>query len=121
MSPGGHTSEALALLSSVDFARYRPRMYFVSHGDILSAKKAIELEADKNSGSPPHIVSTQYSLLNCRSDHALPDLLNSFIILYMCVLSFCLDRGRARKMVVRIDFFGGRSRSDSSGSWVEFA
>lgn len=38
----------------------------------------------------------------------------------VCVLSICLDRGRARKMVVRIDFFGGRSRSDSSSSWVEF-
>jgi len=41
---GGHTSEALTLVSSLDCRRYRRRIYLVSDGDVLSAQKAHELE-----------------------------------------------------------------------------
>lgn len=41
---GGHTSEALALVSTIDFLRYSPRKYIISEGDTLSARKATELE-----------------------------------------------------------------------------
>lgn len=54
---GGHTSEALALLSGLDFDRYCPRKYVVSQGDILSAKKAITLESERASDSAPQHVS----------------------------------------------------------------
>ncbi|GJE95471.1 glycosyltransferase family 1 protein [Phanerochaete sordida] len=49
LGSGGHTSEALALLAGLDFARYTPRTYVLSSGDALSAKKAIALEAAKAS------------------------------------------------------------------------
>ena len=45
--PGGHTSEALSLVSALDFSRYTPRTYLVSEGDSLSAQKAIALEGLK--------------------------------------------------------------------------
>ena len=44
---GGHTTEALALVSGLDFARYTPRTYIISDGDTLSAQKARELEGRK--------------------------------------------------------------------------
>ena len=44
---GGHTTEALALVSGLDFARYTPRTYIISDGDTLSAQKAHELEERK--------------------------------------------------------------------------
>ncbi|KAL1748809.1 glycosyltransferase family 1 protein [Schizophyllum fasciatum] len=47
LGSGGHTSEALALLSGIDFDRYTPRTYFISEGDALSAQKAIDLENAK--------------------------------------------------------------------------
>lgn len=47
LGSGGHTSEALHLLSSLDFTRYTPRRYIVSEGDHLSAQKAIKLEQSK--------------------------------------------------------------------------
>ncbi|KAI0093060.1 oligosaccharide biosynthesis protein Alg14-like protein [Irpex rosettiformis] len=49
LGSGGHTTEALTLLSSLDFARYSPRTYIVSCGDTLSAKKAVALESLKAS------------------------------------------------------------------------
>jgi beta-1,4-N-acetylglucosaminyltransferase len=45
--PGGHSSEALSLVSALDFSRYTPRTYLVSEGDSLSAQKAKALEALK--------------------------------------------------------------------------
>jgi hypothetical protein len=45
--PGGHSSEALSLVSALDFSRYTPRTYLVSEGDSLSAQKAIALEGLK--------------------------------------------------------------------------
>ena len=44
---GGHTTEALALVSALDFERYTPRTYIISDGDTLSAQKARELEERK--------------------------------------------------------------------------
>ena len=44
---GGHTTEALALVSALDFARYTPRTYIISGGDTLSAEKAREMEESK--------------------------------------------------------------------------
>jgi len=44
---GGHTTEALALVSALDFARYTPRTYIISDGDTLSAEKAREMEERK--------------------------------------------------------------------------
>jgi hypothetical protein len=46
---GGHTSESLALVSSLNFARYTPRTYIISEGDTLSAKKAVALEMSRSS------------------------------------------------------------------------
>ncbi|KAH9858815.1 oligosaccharide biosynthesis protein Alg14 like-domain-containing protein [Lenzites betulinus] len=47
LGSGGHTSEALSLLSALDFARYFPRTYFIGEGDSLSMRKALELESLK--------------------------------------------------------------------------
>jgi len=46
LGSGGHTTEALGLLSRVDFARYTPRTYIVSDGDTLSAQKARSMETN---------------------------------------------------------------------------
>ncbi|KAH8118986.1 glycosyltransferase family 1 protein [Phellopilus nigrolimitatus] len=46
LGSGGHTSEALALISTLDFIRYSPRKYIVSEGDSLSAQKVAELERE---------------------------------------------------------------------------
>ncbi|KAI9507433.1 glycosyltransferase family 1 protein [Russula earlei] len=37
---GGHSSEALSLVSALDFSRYGPRTYLISDGDSLSEQKA---------------------------------------------------------------------------------
>ncbi|KAI0753943.1 oligosaccharide biosynthesis protein Alg14 like-domain-containing protein [Irpex lacteus] len=61
LGSGGHTTEALTLLSTLDFVRYSPRTYIVSRGDSLSAKKAVALEslkADPSSGIPAYNVIT---------------------------------------------------------------
>ncbi|KAG7440034.1 glycosyltransferase family 1 protein [Guyanagaster necrorhizus] len=51
LGSGGHTSEAIALLSSLDFTRFSPRIYIVSDGDNLSAQKARDLESKKCASS----------------------------------------------------------------------
>ncbi|KAF9793465.1 glycosyltransferase family 1 protein [Thelephora terrestris] len=48
LGSGGHTTEALALVSALDFSRYNPRTYIISDGDNLSAQKAHELEERKS-------------------------------------------------------------------------
>ena len=58
---GGHTSEALALVSSLDFTRYTPRKYIISEGDTLSARKAEELENSKVSFPIRFPWHTQYN------------------------------------------------------------
>ncbi|ESK97111.1 glycosyltransferase family 1 protein [Moniliophthora roreri MCA 2997] len=47
LGSGGHTSEAISLLSALDFERYTPRIYVVSEGDSLSVQKAQALESKK--------------------------------------------------------------------------
>ncbi|TDL24321.1 glycosyltransferase family 1 protein [Rickenella mellea] len=47
LGSGGHTSEILSLISTLDFSRYTPRIYIISEGDVLSLKKAEELELRK--------------------------------------------------------------------------
>ncbi|GBE81001.1 UDP-N-acetylglucosamine transferase subunit ALG14 [Sparassis crispa] len=47
LGSGGHTSEVISLLSSLDFSRYTPRTYYIGEGDTLSMKKAIVLESLK--------------------------------------------------------------------------
>ncbi|KIY46761.1 glycosyltransferase family 1 protein [Fistulina hepatica ATCC 64428] len=47
LGSGGHTSEALSLISALDFTRYQPRTYIISEGDTLSSRKAQELEYSK--------------------------------------------------------------------------
>ncbi|KAJ3928256.1 MAG: glycosyltransferase family 1 protein [Lentinula lateritia] len=51
LGSGGHTSEMLALVSSLDFDRYFPRIYIISEGDTLSERKAAALEATKAASS----------------------------------------------------------------------
>ncbi|KAI9455323.1 glycosyltransferase family 1 protein [Lactarius psammicola] len=52
LGSGGHSSEALTLVSTLDFSRYTPRTYLVSEGDSLSAMKAIALERLKAATEP---------------------------------------------------------------------
>ncbi|KAF7321606.1 UDP-N-acetylglucosamine transferase subunit ALG14 [Mycena kentingensis (nom. inval.)] len=59
LGSGGHTTEALKLVSALDFARYRPRTYIISEGDQFSLQKAVDLE---NSKATP-TCSPVYSIL----------------------------------------------------------
>ncbi|KAJ7346689.1 glycosyltransferase family 1 protein [Mycena albidolilacea] len=59
LGSGGHTSEALALISALDFNRYSPRTYVISEGDSFSAQKTCELESSKETTTCP----AQYTLL----------------------------------------------------------
>jgi len=59
LGSGGHTTEALALVSGLDFARYTPRTYIISDGDTLSTQKAHELEKRKHD----HSSNMNYTLL----------------------------------------------------------
>ncbi|ELU39115.1 Alg14 domain-containing protein [Rhizoctonia solani AG-1 IA] len=54
----GHTTEALALVSSLNFDKYSPRTYIISEGDTLSAKKAIALELLKKPGNSNYRILT---------------------------------------------------------------
>ena len=45
VDPGGHTTEALALVSTIDPKKYHHRQYIISEGDHLSAQKAKALES----------------------------------------------------------------------------
>jgi len=63
LGSGGHTSEALALVSALDFSRYTPRVYIISEGDSLSADKAVALEARKVSLSKNEHTKREYTLL----------------------------------------------------------
>ncbi|KAJ7188164.1 glycosyltransferase family 1 protein [Mycena filopes] len=64
LGSGGHTSEALTLLSALDFARYSPRTYVISEGDSFSAQKARDLELSKETGPPLRAQGpAQYTLL----------------------------------------------------------
>lgn len=59
---GGHSSEALSLVSALDFSRYTPRTYLVSEGDSLSAQKAVTLEQLKTAPALSLASATSRSL-----------------------------------------------------------
>lgn len=48
---GGHTTEAMTLISALDSKRYNRRTYLVSEGDNLSVQKAIDFETKLGSSS----------------------------------------------------------------------
>ncbi|KAF8602144.1 oligosaccharide biosynthesis protein Alg14 like protein [Ceratobasidium sp. AG-I] len=58
LGSGGHTSESLALVSSLEFEKYSPRTYIISEGDSLSAKKAHALETLKKPGNTDYEILT---------------------------------------------------------------
>lgn len=58
LGSGGHTSEALTLVSSLDFDKYTPRTYIISEGDTLSAKKAAALETLNKPGNSEYKILT---------------------------------------------------------------
>lgn len=55
LGSGGHTSEALMLLSALDFHRYSPRTYITSEGDALSARKVAALELSRATDPGSHV------------------------------------------------------------------
>ena len=61
---GGHSSEALSLVSALDFSRYTPRTYLVSEGDSLSAQKVVTLERLKTAPTPSLASTACCSLVN---------------------------------------------------------
>lgn len=70
---GGHTSEALRLISALDFCRYTPRTYIISNGDTLSSQKAVALEKLKANSASPQIVSESFGLIESCILHGLID------------------------------------------------
>ncbi|KIK67360.1 glycosyltransferase family 1 protein [Collybiopsis luxurians FD-317 M1] len=62
LGSGGHTTEMLALISSLDFEKYFPRTYIVSEGDTLSEQKAVMLER-KKAGDSKFSLKDAYSIL----------------------------------------------------------
>jgi hypothetical protein len=58
---GGHSSEALSLVSVLDFSRYTPRTYLVSEGDTLSEQKAVALEKLKATASASSLASVAFT------------------------------------------------------------
>lgn len=49
LGSGGHTTEALHLLSSLDLSKFTYRTYIVSSGDAFSAQKAADFERARGS------------------------------------------------------------------------
>ncbi|KAJ7497356.1 glycosyltransferase family 1 protein [Mycena latifolia] len=95
LGSGGHTTEALTLISALDFTRYSPRTYIVSQGDSLSSQKASELELSKTtSASPP-----QYTILPIPRARRVHQSLvttppTAFYSLLLCIYHVALPHGR---------------------------
>lgn len=49
---GGHTTEMIKLISTLDPKNYQPRFYVMANNDIVSEKKIIELERNVYSSKP---------------------------------------------------------------------
>lgn len=66
--PGGHTSEMLTMLATLDLSRYSPRLYIITEGDSFSARKAADFEHTYNSVNSPTWLTvfslTSFSLLH---------------------------------------------------------
>ncbi|KAH8828041.1 UDP-N-acetylglucosamine transferase subunit ALG14 [Flagelloscypha sp. PMI_526] len=58
LGSGGHTTEALALLQTLDLDKYTPRTYIISEGDSLSADKARKFETSRDPSSTSYTVIT---------------------------------------------------------------
>lgn len=56
------------MLSSLDFTRYSPRIYYISQGDSLSERKALALEASKAAAYRSHTVRAVLSDSEVLSD-----------------------------------------------------
>ncbi|KAJ7770179.1 glycosyltransferase family 1 protein [Mycena maculata] len=94
LGSGGHTSEALTLISALDFDRYSPRTYVASEGDSLSLQKAVELESSKATPESP----AQYTILTiprARNVHQplVTTLPTAFYSLLSCIYQVTLTRG----------------------------
>ena len=68
LDPGGHTTEALALVSAIDHKKYPHRQYIVSEGDHLSAQKAKALESSIAKVGAMAECSSCYSLTHSLRD-----------------------------------------------------
>lgn len=92
LGSGGHTSEALTLVSSLDFTRYFPRTYIVSEGDILSARKAAALERVKAAVSPPYsrVSDAPYRILTIPRARRVHQTLLTTPLTAACSLLACL-------------------------------
>ncbi|KAJ6586985.1 glycosyltransferase family 1 protein [Mycena vulgaris] len=108
LGSGGHTTEALTLISALDFTRYSPRTYVVSQGDALSAQKASELELSKaTAASPP-----QYTILTIPRARRVHQSLvttppTAFYSLLSCVYHVTLAHGRARSSFADVLILNG--------------
>jgi beta-1,4-N-acetylglucosaminyltransferase len=115
LGSGGHTSEALMLLSSVDFNRYRPRTYVISEGDTLSAQKAASFEAVKaaNSNSINHDNYTLLTIPRARRVHQSllttpPTALTSLLAcVYLVTISPLLSPKAPRSIVADVLILNG--------------
>ncbi|KAK7468594.1 UDP-N-acetylglucosamine transferase subunit [Stygiomarasmius scandens] len=87
LGSGGHTSEALALLSALDFERYSPRIYIVGEGDHLSAQKAVALENAKSTSSQSPPSYTIMTIPRARKVHQsiLTTPVTAFVSLLKCI------------------------------------
>jgi len=104
LGSGGHTTEAITLVSSLDFERYSPRTYIIGEGDVLSAQKAVKLEELRD-----HNGISQYRILTlprARGVHQsfistpptfLKSLLYSFI--HICVMPI-IERRRFADVLI---------------------
>ncbi|KAN0129728.1 Oligosaccharide biosynthesis protein Alg14 like domain containing protein, partial [Lactarius tabidus] len=90
LGSGGHSSEALTLVSTLDFSRYAPRTYLVSEGDSLSATKATALERLKAASEPSLDPIGEYQILTIpRARRVHQNLLTlPFTVLRSLVVSF---------------------------------
>ncbi|KAE8267804.1 hypothetical protein A4X09_0g4537 [Tilletia walkeri] len=71
LGSGGHTAEMLKLVSALDPVRYTERVYFVSHGDQFSTRKAYELETSIIADREPNIkTESQRGKANADSSHS---------------------------------------------------
>jgi len=91
LGSGGHTSEALMLVSALDFSRYTPRIYIISEGDSLSAQKSVALESLKQEQDTQH----DYTLLTIpRARHVHQSLISTpptaLFSLIVCLYHFTI-------------------------------
>lgn len=116
LGSGGHTSEALKLVSALDFVRYSPRTYIVSEGDALSARKALALEHIKAIDHVFSDVQPQYKLLTiprARRVHqpllsTPPDAVKALLVcMYLVSVRPLFEKGGSRQPFVDLLILNG--------------